>query len=213
MTAYRSIACALPLVAQERKRHQRLQLASAALALFLSGCATLPTNGPTAGQVERSARKSDSTLNYRIVDIDARLAMPQPAASGLGLLQMEALSAINVQERADQIHPGDTLTVTVFEVGVSLFASAAPSPGGIETPVANAQRIAVQVKEDGTIDLPYLGRFRAAGSFPDALAAQVKSRLQVYSESPQVMIATTDSVANTAYVQGAVGRSCALDRR
>lgn len=177
------------------------------LALLLPGCATLPTNAPTAKQVERSAASEKSELKYEIVDIDAKTAMTPPSSGASGLIELEALSALATTGRTDMIRKGDTLAIRIFEVGVSLFASAPASLTGTENPVANAQTFPVQVKDDGSIELPYIGTFKAAGSYPDGLAQAIKSRLRPFSESPEVMIGIAESIENTVYVSGTVAKS------
>jgi polysaccharide export outer membrane protein len=184
---------------------QQFRLGTPVLALLLAGCATLPTNAPTAKQVERSAASPKATLDYRIVDIDAQTALTPPA-NATGLLELEALSALGSQGRTDLIRKGDTLAVKIFEVGVSLFASPATTAGAAN-PVANAENFSLHVKDDGTVELPYIGQFQAAGTYPDALAQQIKGRLRAYSESPEAMVAIAETVENTAYVSGAVTRS------
>jgi polysaccharide export outer membrane protein len=111
--------------------------------------------------------------------------------------------------RTDLIRPGDTLTVAIYEVGVSLFSGQqAATTANVETgPSANAQRITVQVRDDGTIDLPYIGTLKADGTYPEGLAATIKQRLRRYSESPEAIVAITDSVESVAYVTGYVPKS------
>jgi polysaccharide export outer membrane protein len=176
--------------------------------ITLSGCATLPTNAPTAHQVQRALRSGViGGVPYTLVDIDPAVAMVPPRSSRLPMLEMEALGAGAMFGRTDLIRPGDTLSIAIFEVGVSLFSAgsgvAAPDAG----PTANAQRIAVQVKDDGAIDLPYVSAVKAEGTYPDDLAATIRARLRQFSQSPEVLVAITDSVESVAYVSGLVGRS------
>jgi len=175
--------------------------------LALPGCATLPTNAPTAKQVERRADAPQSQLKYEIVDVDATTAMNAPVSGASGLIELEALSALGSTDRTDMIRKGDTLAIRVFEVGVSLFASAPASLTGTDNPVANVQTFPVQVRDDGSIELPYIGTFKAAGNYPDSLAQTVKARLRSFSESPEVMIGITETVESTVYVTGTVARS------
>jgi polysaccharide export outer membrane protein len=204
MMTDRSVARVLPPVPQNRGR--RFRLVAPLLAMLLAGCATLPTNAPTAKQVERSAEASQATLDYKIVDINAQTAIAPADSGAVGLLELEALSALGSKGRTDMIRTGDTLAVRIFEVGVSLFASPPPAAGAAANPVANAQSFSLQVKEDGTVELPYLGTFAAAGTYPDALAEQIKARLRPFSESPEAMVSIAETVENTAYVSGSVAR-------
>lgn len=205
MMTDRSAVRALRLVMQLRAALRALP--ALLLAAALAGCASLPTSAPTVKQVERGPKSPDATLQYRIVDIDAQTATAPRATNALGMLELEALSALGSGGRTDMIRRGDMLTIRVFEVGVALFAAPPPSTTGAENPIANAQSFSVQVREDGNIDLPYIGALQAAGNYPETLAQTVKGRLRPFSESPEVMVTITETVENTAYVLGAVNRS------
>jgi polysaccharide biosynthesis/export protein len=170
----------------------------------LSACATLPTNAPTLSQVRSSADSADNRLGYQIVDIDAGKAVSPPTRNAPALLRLKALATGGDQARTDLIRPGDTLAIAVFEVGVALFAGAQNGQGA--TPTAGEQRITLQVRDDGSIALPYLGTFQAAGTYPDLLAEAIRRRLARDSQSPEVLIAIADTVESAAYLSGQVAR-------
>lgn len=184
-------------------------------ALALSGCASLPSNGPTVGQVRNSAKFADAApIPYSLVKIDANVVTHLAVTQSPGLFELGALATAPVPERADLIRRGDTLTVTLFEVGVSLFgASATPLTAGMgaadaaRAPTAGAQTLIATVREDGAIELPYIGTVQAAGAYPETLAATIKQRLRKFSESPDVVVNITESLKNVVYVGGAVTRT------
>ncbi len=185
----------------------RKAIALAAL-IALSGCAALPTNAPTAHQVQRELRLGTiGGVPYKLVDIDPAVAMAPARSNQLPMLQLEALGAGAEPGRTDLIRPGDTLSIAIFEVGVSLFSSGSGAGAPDAGPTANAQRISAQVKDDGTIDLPYVGVVKAEGAYPDSLAGTIRARLRQFSQSPEVLVGITDSVENVAYVSGLVGKS------
>jgi polysaccharide export outer membrane protein len=174
----------------------------------LSGCATLPTNAPTAHQVQRELRSGViGGVPYRLVDIDPAVAMEPAQSNRLPMLQLEALGAGTMPGRTDLIRPGDTLSIAIFEVGVSLFSGGSSVLAAGGGPTAIAERMTVQVKDDGAIDLPYVNVVRAEGAYPDSLAATIRARLRQFSQSPEVLVAITDSVESVAYVSGLVGKS------
>ena len=195
---------AVPPILSHMKAVRYLVLALGAL--VLQACATLPTNAPTAGQIERRANAPESSLNFDIIDIDAATAIATPGVNAGGLIQLEALSAIGPVSTADTIHVGDRLAIQVFEVGIALFAGQTTNLAGNQTPVANAQRFEVEVKQAGTISLPYLGTVKAEGSSPEQLALDIRNRLRSLSESPEVLVTISESVENVAYVTGSVSR-------
>jgi polysaccharide export outer membrane protein len=186
----------------------RRVIALAGLAM-LSGCAALPNSAPTAHQVQKSLQAGTiGGIPYRLVDIDPAVAMVPPQVNQLPVLQLEALGASTQPARTDLIRPGDTLTILIFEVGVALFNGGAQGPAAQDAgPTANAQRIVIPVKDDGTIDLPYIGVVRAEGTYPEALASTIRARLRQYSQSPEALVTISESVESVAYVTGLVGKS------
>lgn len=181
-----------------------------ALTLALSGCATLPSNGPTAGELVRAVNKSSAGLSIALVDINAGTlpSIGSPSASGQGFA---SLNRAGEADSPDMIRPGDTLSVTVYEVGVSLFSaqSAAGNELGtqVTNPAANAQRISgVQVDEAGGIQLPYIGYIAVAGLAPRSVEAQIEKRLQGMSQSPRAIVSIADSLTGTFYLSGAISK-------
>jgi len=188
-----------------RNRTGLRAIGAALLMLALSACATLPSNAPTLNQVQSGAAARANTIPYTLVDIDAGVAASSGKGDNIDAEQMLALSTDPVPVRADIIHKGDTLSISIFEIGVALFAGQqALTPEPVHTPTANAQQITVQVREDGQFELPYLGAFNAEGTVPEQLAKTIGSRLRRYSESPQVVVTIADSVENAVYVTGTI---------
>ncbi len=179
-------------------------------ALALSACVSLPSNGPTAMQVRKGVAKSAAAaLPYTIVPINANTVPQLRRSDGVGIAALEALAMEQPPARADLIRRGDTLSISVFEVGVSLFGA---GPAGlvaepIRTPSAVTQTFTIQVSEDGQVILPYIGAVNAAGSYPEILADTIKQRLRRVSESPAVLINLVDSVENVVYVGGVISKS------
>lgn len=176
---------------------------------LLGGCASLPSNAPTVQALTKSSKNADNTLGFSIVDIDTKNVSTPPVRNELGLIQLQAMSSNQMPLRTDRIQRGDVLTIVVFEVGIALFngsATPAAAPVDIRTPVAGAQTITAQVRDDGTIALPYIGTLRADDAYPDTLAERIRQRLQPLSQSPQVQVAIAQSVQNVAYISGAISK-------
>lgn len=178
------------------------------VALALGGCATLPASGPTVGQVHHGA--DASAVSYTVVPLDAAVVQRIGHDDQAGVAQFGVLAADPAPDRVDLIRRGDVLQIGLFEVGVSLFAPGGGTvPGAADAsraPTATQQGFSVQVREDGTIDLPYLGTVSAAGTYPEALAATLRERLRRYSEHPDVTLVIADSLRNTVTVGGSVSR-------
>jgi polysaccharide export outer membrane protein len=161
------------------------------------------------GQVNKAAKTAASApIPFSLVPIDAGLVSHLSSWQSPGLLEMGALASAPGSERADLIRRGDSLTVALFEVGVSLFGGngASPVADAGRAPTASTQTMVLTVREDGNIELPYVGIVPAAGTYPESLAATIKQRLRRFSESPDVTVNITDSVKNAVYIGGAVTR-------
>ncbi|OYY77128.1 MAG: hypothetical protein B7Y43_11595 [Sphingomonas sp. 28-62-20] len=170
----------------------------------LAGCATLPSSGPTSSAVIRGAR-INAEMPYTVVDITPQVIKALPPTQSLGVAQMGILSSNAKRGRADMIRDGDTLSILVFEVGVGLFSGQA-NADIIRAPTAGAQQIVAVVREGGNVDLPYLGTVRAAGIYPEKLAEELRRRLKIVSESPQVIVNIADTAHNVVYISGAIAK-------
>ena len=83
-----------------------------ALALALSGCTTLPSNGPTAGELVKAVDQSSAGLNIALIDINANNLPPIASQSASGQ-SFAVLNRAGEADSPDMIRPGDTLSVTV----------------------------------------------------------------------------------------------------
>ncbi|ABQ69840.1 polysaccharide export protein [Rhizorhabdus wittichii RW1] len=187
----------------------RLTGAMATLSILLSGCATLPSSGPTGRQVLNGAKNPEAGLGFDVVELDGaafqKLQQLQPAGRATG-----QLAALAREGRVDRIAPGDVLQVSIYEVGMTLFSSGrtAGPAGSVEPDTAHAQAInAVTVASDGTIRLPYVGRLLVAGSTPYDVQRMIEQALQGKSQSPQAMVTVVNSPGNSVYMLGDVVRT------
>jgi len=194
----------------------RLTGAMATLSLLLSGCATLPSSGPTGSQVMKGATAPDAALKFEVVDLDGaafqKLVRVQPAGRSIGQLATLARDG-----RVDRIAPGDALQINIYEVGMTLFGSSAQASGaGIGSPAmlsdpdgtVRSQPVnVVSVASDGTIRLPYVGRLLVAGSTPYDVQRMIEQALHGKSQSPQAMVTVVNSPGNSVYLLGDVTRT------
>ena len=135
-------------------------------ATALSGCATLPRNGPTGSQIARSAKQNVS--GFRIVDIapeniDALSSTPNPTGM---------LATLAANGDIDLVGPGDVLSIEIYEVGVTLFggranigsANSSVNPeAGLSASNETIGNGGVVVDRNGNISLPYIGTSRVEG--------------------------------------------------
>lgn len=168
-----------------------------------AGCSGLPAAGPTAFEItnkEGSADGAGPFDGYIIVDIDQRVAavlanQPHPTFFG------------NFRDRRPRpdlrIGVGDGLTVTIWEAAAGgLFSSAIVDrvSAGSRTATIPEQIVA----QDGTIQVPYAGRVRAAGLRPADVEREIVDALRGKAIEPQAVVAISQNLSNTVAVTGEV---------
>lgn len=187
------------------------------LAITLSGCAALPSSGPTGRQVMRGAQAPDAALKFAVVDLDGaafqKLIATPTAGRGTG-----QLAALAREGRVDRIAPGDALQINIYEVGMTLFGNSTQSAtAGLGTASAASADVGdtvrsqpvnvVTVASDGTIRLPYVGRLMVAGSTAYDVQRMIEQALHGKSQSPQALVTVVNSPGNSIYLIGDVNRS------
>lgn len=191
-----------------KPKHQfpRHLFTAAIFSSLLGGCATLPSNGPTASGIVGQA-KHDGIQQYVVSNIDAATA--------------DKLNSVNTMEEFLPIPPplenipfnvvtvGDVLKITIYEVGVSVFSASSGASGMNTMPDFSAHNEIFEnviVDENGTIELPYIGRVRIVGRTLSEAEQLIKAKMAGKSQSPEVTIHLTDSPRKSAYVAGDVRR-------
>lgn len=180
-----------------------------AVAAVMSGCASLPSSGPTARDITRAELAETNMMGFRIVNVEPStsqellrgLVPPEP--------QFALLESPGV---VDAVGPGDVLNVNIFEVGPSLFSGGSGSVsgggggGGFDPSARNQALQGVVVDRDGSIRLPYVGRIRVAGMTPSQIQDVIERAMRGMSQSPQALVSIRENVSNTVVVLGAVQR-------
>jgi polysaccharide export outer membrane protein len=172
--------------------------------LLVSGCAIMPSSGPTSRQIRADARSDQSNLGFAIVEVADLASVPAGPA----------IPAVFQPERyappTNLIAPGDVLEIAVYESGVTLFggsksSAAAASPGFDAT--SQVERLPpVRVDDMGVIRLPYIGRMEAARLTSTELEAKIRAGYKGMSQNPQVMVAIRESIGNSVILSGEVAR-------
>jgi len=165
----------------------------------LGGCSTLPTAGPTTGQVVDQAVKDDQA-RFDIVDVDNNVVsalLARPAESFQSRFRQYG------KPPDSKIGIGDAITVTIWEAaGGGLFG------GGITTGVSPGSRSVTipdqVVARDGAISVPFADRIHVAGQSLLEVQRTIEQRLAEKAIEPQVLVNITRSITNTATVSGEV---------
>src|SRR5690349_781909 len=175
------------------------------LAVALSGCATLPSSGPTGVEIRHAAAAKPGQYPFTLVEVQTPAAIPPaPVIPSSALVTMPP-------RPTDLIGPGDVLNITVYEAGVSLFGTALRTAAAGGTTVvdtsSSAERLpAVRVDDYGYIKVPFVGRLRAAGHTAAELQSMIQSGLRGMSQDPQVLVTIEQSITNSIILAGEVSK-------
>ena len=169
------------------------------IGVLLGGCSTLPTAGPTAGEVMDQAVK-DQQARYDLVDVNDKVVstlLAQPAESFRARFQKYG------KPPGPTIGIGDTITVTIWEAaGGGLFGS---SPTTGVSPGSRSVTIPEQVvARDGSISVPFADRIPVAGRSPLEVQRIIEQRLAEKAIEPQAIVIINKSVSYAATVSGEV---------
>lgn len=171
--------------------------------LLLTGCATLPSSGPTGAEIRHAAVGNTGQLPFTLVEVETAAAIPAPPAVPISTL-------ITMPPRpTDLIGPGDVINITVYEAGVSLFGTALRAAAAETDPaaatVSTAERLPViRVDDYGYIKVPFVGRMRAAGHTAAELQAMIQNGLRGMSQDPQVLVSIGESITNSVIMAGEI---------
>ena len=172
----------------------------------LAGCATLPTNGPTRRQIEKSARSPKDGLPIQLAEVQNIGDMPNSAAAATPAPPPFDTPPLPT----DLVGPGDVLDINIYEAGVALFSGG--GSGGEAMQASSAPGVQVQklppirVDDNGFINIPYAGRIYVAGHTAREVEAMVRHSLRGMSQNPQVLITMGEIITNSIIVSGEVGR-------
>lgn len=184
-----------------RRRGRPSWLALAVLIPILCGCSWLPTQGPYPGAVVGSRSASPDKVQYIVADLTPGI---------LARIRDDAKSDFGGRFRDGQGTPhyrlgvGDQLNITIFEAaagGLFIPLEAGVRPGNFVT--LPMQEIA----EDGTVEVPYAGRIRAAGRSAGDVKHEIERRLQNRAIEPQAVVSLQEARSAQVSVSGEVTTS------
>src|SRR6516165_7072754 len=165
----------------------------------LGGCSTLPTAGPTTGQVVDQSLK-DNQKRFDIVDVNDNVVSTLLARPGESFRTRFRKYG---KPPDPKIGIGDTISVTIWEAAAGgLFGSSVTT--GI-TPGSRSVTIPEQmVARDGAISVPFADRIPVAGKSPLEVQRTIEQRLAEKAIEPQVIVTIPKSVTDAATVSGEV---------
>ena len=177
-----------------------------ALLAALAGCASLPSNGPTGGQIRKTATSPDDGSQIQLAQIRTIADGPIPDA----VVSPAALLPELAPPPTDRIGPGDILDINIYEAGVTLFSNGS-SAGGLNqiaaSPGVQVQKLPpTRVDDLGDITIPYAGVLHVAGITTGEVEAMIRNSLSRLSQNPQVIVTLSQAITNSIIVGGEVAR-------
>ena len=168
-----------------------------AVAAMLSGCASLPSSGPTGIEIRQAA---GAEYPFTLVEVQTAATVPAPLVTPAPSL------AVMPPQPTDLLGPGDVLNISIYEAGVALFGNSGlrAAAGGFD-PSSTAEKLpTVRVDDHGYITVPFVGRLRAAGHTAGELQQMIRDGLRGMSQDPQVMVTIDQSITNSVILAGEV---------
>jgi polysaccharide export outer membrane protein len=168
----------------------------------LVSCESLPSAGPTAGEIESGAKPTASgEARFALIDIDPNV-----------VAKMETWTANSLQgtfgrQRAvsgQVIGVGDYVQVMIWEAAAGGLFSAPASQLSGGSGSRSATIPEQVVGPDGAITVPYAGRVRVVGRTPQQVEEAIVAALQGKAIEPQALVTVPKNIANTVTVIGEV---------
>ena len=171
----------------------------------LAGCATLPSSGPTGGQIRKSASSAENSDPIQIVEIQRASDVPAMAAG----VAPASLLPQALPTPTDMVGPSDILDINIYEAGVTLFAGAAvaSSANQLAAPGVQVQKLPpTRIDDLGDITIPYAGTRHVAGLTTGEIEAMIRNSLRKLSQNPQVIVTLEQAITNSIIVGGEVAK-------
>ncbi len=166
---------------------------------ILSGCSTLPRDGPSGRAVERGASSDTAQGGYQIVDLDYGLSERVKLAPKAYL---GSLAGAVSDTPTGLIGPGDTLAVSIFEPSGNLFGSGTQTSNGVRSGTQALPPIVVD--GSGAVTIPFAGPVRVAGLSAAEAGSAIRRALIGKVGNPQVVVSVAENAYNAVTVLGEV---------
>lgn len=178
--------------------------AAICLALSLSACSTMPSSGPTGSEIRHEVSDPDNQVPMTIIEVTDAASLPvrqSPTAPRLTDL---------APPPTDMVGPGDGLSISIFESGISLFGNSnvlSSREQIITSPSSKVQNLPdIRVDDNGYIMVPYAGKLHVAGKTVTEIQTLIRNSLRGLSQDPQVVVTVRDAITNSVIVSGEVAR-------
>lgn len=175
------------------------------LLLLLSGCALMPNSGPSRRQVLQQD-KPETAGSIPVLKVDDALARKLGESK-----KYEPFSEVFHSKSSSSytILPGDVLEVLIWESAPAiLFNKNGTDPAASSKMGPASETLPPQmVQDNGTINVPFVGRVKVMGRTLAKVEAEIASRLEGKATSPQVIVRLASSPSAHVSIIGDVKNS------
>lgn len=167
-------------------------------AVLLAACDLFPGDGPSTVQISGAGHRagmpaSAQVMRLAVLPIDWQVATN--AKDHYRAADVAVPRELRTGGAFGTLGVGDVLRISLWETGeVGLFSGRD----------RRATDVTVRVDVDGTISLPYAGRFRVAGMRVADVETTIVARLAGQASQPQATVIVAENVSSTVSVQGEV---------
>lgn len=173
------------------------------VSLVLSGCAAIPSSGPTGAQIKSEIKADTSHLGISLLEVTTALDLPV-AAEPAAVFSSNYTPAPST----DMLGAGDVLDIVIYESGITLFGRSASGAGdGNADTSAKAERLPPsRVGDDGAINIPFIGEVNVAGRTTAEVERILRQALRRKSQNPQVLVSIREGLTNSVIIGGDIAR-------
>jgi polysaccharide biosynthesis/export protein len=176
-----------------------------AASALVSGCAAIPSSGPTGNELRSQIRADTSHLGIALVEVTSAGNLPVAA------IPANVFGRDYVPPRpTEMVGAGDILDIAIYESGIALFGRpaglAAAAGAGFDTAASTERLPPVRVSDEGSINIPFAGELMVSGLTTAEVERLVRRALRGKSQNPQVLVSIREGLTNSVIVGGDIAR-------
>ena len=176
--------------------------------LALSGCAGIPTSGPSTKDINNVAKQTKAA-GIQIVDVNEAVAQKL-----LNERQQDDFTRTLGTKPSFQQHfgIGDTLDISIWEAPPATLFGAASADGSAMSGTSHVTNLPVQmIDANGKVNVPFAGEITAAGKTAVQLEQLIANRLKGKANQPQVLVRLGRNSNSYVTVMGDIPNSARME--
>lgn len=178
--------------------------------LSLTGCAVMPSAGPSARAVDRAQQQPVANASIEIIDVTDAVARQLIATSSTAYFAESLGDGYPV---GSIVGKGDVLDISIWEAPpAALFGTSGIGGdqrlGSASGSTARGASLPEQmVDSEGQVTIPFVGRVNAAGRTTQQIAREINQRLLGKAHQPQTIVRVLRNATTNVTVVGDVANS------